>query len=202
MLPVTRSDYGAPDVLRVGETPTPRPGGVDLLVRVRATTVSRTDCGIPLGKPPILRLLTGLRRPRDVNAGTDFAGEVVAVGPAVDRFAQSTPPKWSCPGPTPGGAATMLRSPHWPGPAPSRPAAGRQSATASTVVETVTSTERCTTSSSPDGAAAAELRPTSPNAEPKARPTGKSDVASSDTSPDNSTANSPVPPLDTHRRVP
>ncbi len=94
--------------------------------------------------------------------------------PAWDR---STPPKSSCPGPTLDGAATMLRSPHWPGPVPSRPVAGRPSATGSIAAGTASSTERCTTSPSPGGAAAPKPTPTSPNDDPKAKRTGKSAAA-------------------------
>lgn len=87
MYAVTRADYGPPDRLVIGEVPTPSPKPDELLVRVRATTVNRTDCGILLGRPAAIRLFTGLRSPRSSVPGTDFAGDVVAVGSAVRRFA-------------------------------------------------------------------------------------------------------------------
>jgi len=82
-----RSRYGDPRVIEVAEVPAPTPRAQDVLVRVHATTVSRTDCAILQAKPPVMRLVTGMRRPRRQVLGTDFAGEVVAVGSAVTRFA-------------------------------------------------------------------------------------------------------------------
>jgi NADPH:quinone reductase-like Zn-dependent oxidoreductase len=55
-------------------------------VRVRATTVNRTDCGIRAGKPFFIRVLTGLVRPRARILGTEFAGVVESVGSGVRRF--------------------------------------------------------------------------------------------------------------------
>jgi len=59
---VTRSEYGDPDVLTVAEIPTPTPAADEVLVRVHATTVNRTDCGILQARPFVIRLFTGLRR--------------------------------------------------------------------------------------------------------------------------------------------
>ncbi len=87
MRAATRSAYGGPDVLTVGEVARPEPGPGELLVRVRATTVSRTDCGVLRAKPAVIRLFTGVRGPRLAIPGTDFAGEVEAVGAKVTRFA-------------------------------------------------------------------------------------------------------------------
>ncbi len=58
-----------------------------MLIRVRAATVSRTDCALLEGRPYILRFMAGWPRPRLAATGTDFAGEVVAVGPGTTRFA-------------------------------------------------------------------------------------------------------------------
>ena len=81
-----RNNYGSPDVLRVEETHQPVPLENELLVKVYATTVNRTDCGILTGKPSIIRLFTGVVEPRDATTGTDFAGLVVAVGSQVTAF--------------------------------------------------------------------------------------------------------------------
>jgi len=86
MRAVTRSVYGDPDVLTVVDIPSPTPAPGELLIRVHATTVNRTDCGILRAKPFVVRLFTGLRRPRSPVPGTDFAGEVVATGSAVRDF--------------------------------------------------------------------------------------------------------------------
>lgn len=72
--------YGPPDVVRVQEVPDPEPAGGEVLVRVRAATVNRTDCAYRAAQPWFMRGLTGLRRPRRTVLGTEYGGEVVAVG--------------------------------------------------------------------------------------------------------------------------
>jgi NADPH:quinone reductase-like Zn-dependent oxidoreductase len=81
-----RTRYGPPDVLEVREVrkPEPRPG--DVLVRVHAATVSRTDSAALWGRPFVTRFVTGLPRPRHTATGSDFAGEVEAVGKDVTAF--------------------------------------------------------------------------------------------------------------------
>jgi NADPH:quinone reductase-like Zn-dependent oxidoreductase len=78
--------YGPPDVVRIEDVDAPTPGDTELLVRVHATTVNRTDCGFRAGKPFIVRFFSGLRRPRATILGNEFAGTVEAVGPAVTSF--------------------------------------------------------------------------------------------------------------------
>ncbi|WP_222193909.1 NAD(P)-dependent alcohol dehydrogenase [Modestobacter italicus] len=87
VLAAVRERYGPPEVVRVTEVPTPVPGPGELLVRVRCTTVNRTDCAYRAGVPRVTRLFTGVRRPRATVLGTEFAGVVVAVGSAVDGHA-------------------------------------------------------------------------------------------------------------------
>lgn len=78
--------YGPPEVVTVTDVPVPEPGHGELLVRVDATTVNRTDCAYRAARPFFMRALTGLRRPRRTILGTEFAGEVTAAGEGVDRF--------------------------------------------------------------------------------------------------------------------
>jgi NADPH:quinone reductase-like Zn-dependent oxidoreductase len=82
-----RTRYGPPDVVRVEHVPVPAVGDRDLLVRVHATTVNRTDCGYRSGTPFVIRLGTGLPNPRVPVLGTEFAGVVERTGPAVTTFA-------------------------------------------------------------------------------------------------------------------
>jgi NADPH:quinone reductase-like Zn-dependent oxidoreductase len=84
---VVHDRYGPPDVLRLEdvEQPVPRPGQV--LVRVRATTVNRTDCHRRAADPFPWRFIAGLRRPRRRILGSELAGEVTAAGPEVAEFA-------------------------------------------------------------------------------------------------------------------
>ena len=93
MKAVVYDHYGPPDVLRIEEVERPAPRDDELLVRVRASTVNRLDChtreanrsnGLVISG--ISRLVSGIRRPRQRILGSEFAGEVVAAGPAVTRF--------------------------------------------------------------------------------------------------------------------
>jgi NADPH:quinone reductase-like Zn-dependent oxidoreductase len=86
MKAITRARYGPPEELRLQELPVPQPKEREVLVRVRATTVNRTDTGILLGKPYLIRAFTGLFKPRSPIPGTDFAGDVEAVGSQVTAF--------------------------------------------------------------------------------------------------------------------
>ena len=79
--------YGPPDVVSVTDVPVPQPGEGELLIRVDATTVNRTDCAYRAARPFFMRALTGLRAPKRRILGTEFAGEVVGTGGQVDKFA-------------------------------------------------------------------------------------------------------------------
>lgn len=79
--------YGPPDVLRLAEVERPVPEDGQVLVRVRATSTTRTDCGLRGAEYFVARLVTGLFRPRSGRVGIEFAGEVAAVGSAVTEFA-------------------------------------------------------------------------------------------------------------------
>jgi len=84
--------YGPPDVVRIEEVPTPQPKANELLVKVRATTVSAGDsrlrsARVPPGFGLLMRLGFGFSGPRRPILGFEFAGEVAAVGASVTRFA-------------------------------------------------------------------------------------------------------------------
>jgi NADPH:quinone reductase-like Zn-dependent oxidoreductase len=77
--------YGPPDVLEMREVETPVPGERDLLVKVEAASVNRSDWEGLIGKPLYARM-HGLRRPHRPILGSDVAGRVEAVGSAVESF--------------------------------------------------------------------------------------------------------------------
>ena len=79
--------YGPPDVVRVVDVPTPAPKDNEVLVKVQATTVNRTDCGFRGAKPFFVRAFTGLARPRVTILGNEFAGQIQAIGSSVTSFA-------------------------------------------------------------------------------------------------------------------
>ena len=78
--------YGSPDVIKILDAPKPTPAADEVLVRVHAATVTRTDCGELRAHPYFSRLFYGLRRPNRMIFGIDFAGEVEAVGVAAAAF--------------------------------------------------------------------------------------------------------------------
>src|SRR6266545_4866645 len=79
--------YGPPDVVRISAVTKPTAKDNQVLVKVHATTVNRTDCGFRAGRPFIVRFFTGLIRPRVTVLGTEFAGVVEAIGRGVTSFA-------------------------------------------------------------------------------------------------------------------
>lgn len=78
--------YGSPDVLELREVDKPVPKDNEVLIRVRAATVNRTDCANLTAKPDIMRITMGLFKPRNQILGTEFAGDIEAVGNAVTSF--------------------------------------------------------------------------------------------------------------------
>jgi NADPH:quinone reductase-like Zn-dependent oxidoreductase len=85
MRAIVCTDYGPPDVLRLGDVPKPVPKDNEVLVRIRATTVSTADCELrrfdfaPWIWVP-MRLGFGIRRPRRRVLGQELAGDVESVG--------------------------------------------------------------------------------------------------------------------------
>jgi NADPH:quinone reductase-like Zn-dependent oxidoreductase len=80
--------FGPPEVLGLEEVQTPAPGDSDVLIRVRATTVTAAECDMRRGRPLWGRVILGFRRPRQRFRvlGIEVAGEIVAVGSGVHRF--------------------------------------------------------------------------------------------------------------------
>jgi NADPH:quinone reductase-like Zn-dependent oxidoreductase len=78
--------YGPPEVVRISEIEKPAVKDHEVLVKVHATTVNRTDCGLRAAKPFIYRFFIGLTRPRMTVLGNEFAGVVEAVGGGVTTF--------------------------------------------------------------------------------------------------------------------
>lgn len=78
--------YGSPGRLSLREVPVPRPVQGEILVRVRATTVNRTDTATLRAHPFFARAMTGLLRPKMQTLGMDFAGIVDGLGDGVTFF--------------------------------------------------------------------------------------------------------------------
>lgn len=86
MRAAVHSVYGPPEVVSIQEVPVPVPKSGQVLIRVHATTVNRTDCGFRSARYFISRLFSGLLKPRNRILGCEFSGEVVEVGDGVLEF--------------------------------------------------------------------------------------------------------------------
>jgi NADPH:quinone reductase-like Zn-dependent oxidoreductase len=87
MRAVVYDKYGPPEVQRLEEVERPVPKDDEVLIKIHATTVTRTDTGLRSGTPFIVRLFFGLLRPKQRILGTELAGEIKAIGAAVTEFA-------------------------------------------------------------------------------------------------------------------
>ena len=91
MKAVVAERYGPPEVLQIREIATPTPKGDEILIRIHATTVTSADWRlrsqtVPTGFALIMRLVFGLRKPRQPILGSELAGVVAAIGRNVTRF--------------------------------------------------------------------------------------------------------------------
>jgi NADPH:quinone reductase-like Zn-dependent oxidoreductase len=78
--------YGGPEVIEVARLTRPVPGDDEVLIRVHAAAVNPLDYHYLRGKPYIMRLASGMGRPKEERLGVDYAGTVEAVGRNVTRF--------------------------------------------------------------------------------------------------------------------
>ncbi len=86
MKAIVNTQYGTPDVLRIADVEKPVPQGNEILIKINATTVETTDTIFRGGKVFSARMATGITKPKDTIPGSEFAGEIAAVGAAVTRF--------------------------------------------------------------------------------------------------------------------
>lgn len=78
--------YGSPEVIRLMDVATPNPNDNEVRVKVYATTVNRTDCGLRAAHPFVTRFFTGFFRPKSIILGSEFTGIIDAVGKHVKSF--------------------------------------------------------------------------------------------------------------------
>jgi NADPH:quinone reductase-like Zn-dependent oxidoreductase len=78
--------YGPPDVVQIGDVEKPVPKDNEVLIEVRAASANPLDWHFVRGKPNVVRIVAGLRRPKFTQLGVDVSGQVEAVGKNVAQF--------------------------------------------------------------------------------------------------------------------
>ena len=80
------SEYGPPEVVKLKEVEKPLPKDNEVLIKVYATTVNRTDCGFRSAEYFISRFFSGLFKPKINILGNEFAGVIEETGKQVTQF--------------------------------------------------------------------------------------------------------------------
>ena len=86
MKAIVRERYGPPDVLALRNVEIPAIDDDSILVRVRAAAINAYDWHMMRGRPSLVRIVAGLRKPKSSAMGVDVAGQVEAVGKNVTQF--------------------------------------------------------------------------------------------------------------------
>jgi len=86
MRAIIYTEYGPPEVVKLMEVKKPTPKEKEVLIKIFATTVNRTDCGFRSAEYFIVRFFSGLLRPKNKTLGNEFAGEIEVIGKNVTSF--------------------------------------------------------------------------------------------------------------------
>jgi len=86
MKAIVHTQYGPPEVAHLKEVATPVPVKNEVLIKIHASTVNRTDCGFRSAEYFISRFFSGLFRPNQQILGCEFSGIIEAIGPEVKTF--------------------------------------------------------------------------------------------------------------------
>ncbi|MBK9221847.1 MAG: NAD(P)-dependent alcohol dehydrogenase [Saprospiraceae bacterium] len=78
--------YGPPEVVKITNAVKPTPKDNEVLIKIHATTVNRTDCGFRSAEYFIVRFFSGLFSPKNKILGSEFAGEIETMGKDVKSF--------------------------------------------------------------------------------------------------------------------
>ncbi|MEX2603307.1 MAG: NAD(P)-dependent alcohol dehydrogenase, partial [Gracilimonas sp.] len=86
MKAIILKEYGLPNVLEIGEVAKPIPNDKEVLVRIHSASINDWDWGLVRGKPFVIRLFFGLKKPKINIPGVDVSGKIEAVGDNVSSF--------------------------------------------------------------------------------------------------------------------
>ena len=86
MRAIVNTQYGPPEIVKLKEVIKPVPNDNEVLIKIYATTVNRTDCGFRSAEYFISRLFSGLFRPKFKTLGNEFAGQIEAIGKDITSF--------------------------------------------------------------------------------------------------------------------
>lgn len=86
MKAILLKEYGLPDGLEIGEAAKPIPGDGKVLVKIHSASINDWDWGLVRGKPFVIRLFFGLKKPKITIPGVDVSGTIEAVGAKVSSF--------------------------------------------------------------------------------------------------------------------
>lgn len=91
MQAIKYNQYGSHDVLKIEQSEKPTPKENEILVRIRAASITRADTMMRRGNPYLGRLMLGLTKQKYTGVGTGFAGEIEAIGTGVSQFKVGDP---------------------------------------------------------------------------------------------------------------
>jgi NADPH:quinone reductase-like Zn-dependent oxidoreductase len=86
MKAIVHTTYGPPEVAKLTEVPKPIPKDNEVLVKVHASTVNRTDSGFRSAEYFVSRFFSGLFRPKYQILGCEFSGVIEEIGQGVTQF--------------------------------------------------------------------------------------------------------------------
>ncbi len=86
MKAILLKDYGLPNLLEIGDVAKPIPNENEVMVKIHSASINDWDWGLIRGKPFVIRLFFGLRKPNIAIPGIDISGKIEAVGSNVRSF--------------------------------------------------------------------------------------------------------------------
>lgn len=86
MKAIILKEYGLPNLLEIGEVSKPIPDDGEVLVRIHSTSINDWDWGMVRGKPFVIRMIYGLKKPKINIPGVDISGKIEALGNKVSSF--------------------------------------------------------------------------------------------------------------------